>query len=149
MLISSPNPEKTIHGCQLLSKKLNSPLPKEVELKAMLQFIEGVSPKPPLVWLCIAKVLVHMSPGHPVMPQHLPPADTLRILKEMPSAIAQVRVEPSKDSNSLRHAYLQAAIPLFLGHFDSQRELVMQCIDGFISHYTRLNNADMLLKIMA
>ena len=59
---------------ELLSKKLNLPVPKKIPLTGILEFLYQIKVKSSLVWLCIAKVLVHINPLQPVMPETLPSA---------------------------------------------------------------------------
>lgn len=48
-----------IHGSQLLSQKLNSPLPFEINPEMLAQFILSIKNISNLHWLCLAKLFVH------------------------------------------------------------------------------------------
>jgi hypothetical protein len=60
-----------------MSKKLNVPPPEQLNLEDCLQFLLELPAKTSLVWLCIAKLLVHISPHKALMPTNLKPEEAL------------------------------------------------------------------------
>jgi len=67
-----------------------------------------------LLWLCIAKLLLHFNPIQSVLPNNLPIEAKLSILKEIPSAISQIRTEPQLNSSTAKNQYFELARPLII-----------------------------------
>lgn len=60
-LITHPDPSLQLHGAQLLSKKLNSPPHPDLNLEGYLQYILEKPAKTQVLWLCLAKIMLHLS----------------------------------------------------------------------------------------
>lgn len=81
-LINYPDPALQIHGCQLLSKKLNKPLPKAITSMDIISFLYSQQSKTKTHWLCIAKTLIHMNPSLPMIDKmNMPLQEWLKLLQ--------------------------------------------------------------------
>lgn len=111
-LMSTTDTELNLHGVQLLSKKLNTPPPKEINIETYFQFLAAIEKKASLVWLCLAKTILHLSPETPLLPKNLSPNDVLKLCKEIPAALSHVRTQIPTDSTHLKNGYLNLILPI-------------------------------------
>lgn len=147
-LLASHDPQLLPHGCQLLSKKLNAPPPPEIDLPSLLTFLLSLPHRNSVLHLCVAKLMLHASPSKPLSLDGLPEEMRLKVLREMASAISQVRTEPSLENNVMKEGYLQAALPLLVGSFDTQSDEVLGCLDAFVSQNTKIKSEQIVLKLL-
>jgi hypothetical protein len=113
-LISSDDQQLQLHGAQLLSKKLNSPPRQDVNLEAYLHFIMGKKGNNQVLWLCAAKIMVHLSPDKADLPNHLSAVDTIKLIKEIPAALAHIHTQTPFDSAKMKEEYLKLSLPLLV-----------------------------------
>ena len=70
--MSMKKEELWVHGGQLMSKKLNNvPKKGEIGLEGLMEFLKGIGRKNAVVWLCIAKTMVHLSPEQAYLPSFI------------------------------------------------------------------------------
>ncbi len=80
-LLIHSDQEIRLHGAQLLSKKLNNPPPKHIMPESILNFLYTIPDQLSVIFLCVAKLLLHINPGKACLPEGLLVAEGLKILK--------------------------------------------------------------------
>ena len=132
-LILDSDGSRQIHGCQLLSQKLSSPLPADVSSGKIAEFVYARPVKTKLHWLCIAKALLHFSPKSPLKLDMLASdADRLSLLREMPSAIMQTRNLEITDNKLLLQQYLDTSKEMILANFDKMSGVILDLLEYFL-----------------
>ena len=54
------------------------------------------------LWLCLAKMVLHLTPNEPILPTTLSPYDHLKFIRELPGALSQIRTSVQTDPNILK-----------------------------------------------
>jgi len=81
--------------------------------------------KTSMTWLCIAKIMVHMSPNEPFLPQELEIIEKLKLLKELPAAITHIRTKVPMDGSKMKETYLSLGTPLIINQLNTSKNLVI------------------------
>ena len=67
-------------------------------MSAIISFVYSKQKKTSIHWVCLAKAVLHMNPTEPLSSTELERTDMVKLVKEIPSAISQIRTNPPLDA---------------------------------------------------